>query len=337
MRHLRTLAALVAWVAVATAPVPTAAQNTSTAVPPVIDVHVHAMDDVGSWAAPMCPNTSKFTASDPRAQEAPVGWVQEECTPKLYPAAKGQYMTEVLAEMERLNVTAVVFGDPAGVQKWKDAAPARVIPGTSFGRGMQPGGRVPLDDLRTTFTKGGFRVMGEIGLQYEGLSPSDMSVDQYFALAEELDIPVAIHMGTGGSGRANVAMPKFRGSMGDPLLLEELLARHPKLRVQVMHAGYPLIDHMLTLLQASSHVYVDLAGLIWSYPLKEVNRYIERLVDAGFQDRVMYGTDQLVWPKLMAYSISIIQNADYLTPEQKRDILYNNAARFLRLEPAGSR
>jgi hypothetical protein len=28
----------------------------------------------------------------------------------------------------------------------------------------------------------------------------------------------------------------------------------------------------------------------------------------------------------MAYSISIIQNADYLTPQQKRDILYNNAA-----------
>jgi predicted TIM-barrel fold metal-dependent hydrolase len=34
----------------------------------------------------------------------------------------------------------------------------------------------------------------------------------------------------------------------------------------------------------------------------------------------------------MAYSISIIQNADYLTPEQKRDILYNNAVRFLRLD-----
>jgi predicted TIM-barrel fold metal-dependent hydrolase len=66
--------------------------------------------------------------------------------------------------------------------------------------------------------------------------------------------------------------------------------------------------------------------------LKEVNRYIQRLVEAGFEDRVMFGTDQLVWPKLMAYSISIIQNADYLSPEQKRDILYNNAARFLRLD-----
>ncbi len=332
MRHLSSLAALAACAAVVvTVPVATVAQNTSTSVPPIIDVHAHAMDDA-SWAQPMCPNTSKFTASDPGTKEGPIGWVQEECSPKLYPAAKGQYMKEVLAEMERLNVTAVVFGDPAGVQKWKDAAPARVIPGTAFNRGMQPGASVPVDELRSLFTKGGFKVMGEIGLQYQGLSPSDMSVDQYFALAEELDIPVAIHMGTGGSGRANITSPKFRASMGDPLLLEDLLARHPKLRVQVMHAGYPMIDNMLALLQASSHVYVDLAGLIWSYPIKEVNRYIERLVDAGFQDRVMYGTDQLAWPKLMTYSISIIQNADYLTTEQKRDILYNNAARFLRLE-----
>jgi predicted TIM-barrel fold metal-dependent hydrolase len=186
--------------------------------------------------------------------------------------------------------------------------------------------------LNIAFTRDGFKVMGEIGLQYQGTSPSDMSVDSYFALAEKLDVPVAIHMGTGGSGRANVAMPAFRGSAGNPLLLEELLARHPRLRVQVMHAGYPMIDNMLTLLQANSHVYVDIAGLIWSYPLKEVNRYIQRIVEAGFEDRVMFGTDQLAWPGLMAYSIGIVQNADYLTSEQKRDILYNNAARFLRLD-----
>ena len=77
---------------------------------------------------------------------------------------------------------------------------------------------------------------------------------------------------------------------------------------------------------------VDVAGLIWSYPIKEVNGYIQRIVDAGFEDRVMFGTDQMIWPKLMATSISVIQNADYLTPQQKRDILYNNAARFLRLD-----
>jgi len=68
-------------------------------------------------------------------------------------------------------------------------------------------------------------------------------------IAEELDIPVGIHMGTGGSGRANRSMPKFRGSMGNPLLLEDLLARHPKLRVWIMHAGYPMMEPLLTLLR----------------------------------------------------------------------------------------
>ena len=53
----------------------------------------------------------------------------------------------------------------------------RVIPGTSFNEGMNPGGRVPLDELRKDFTTGGFKVMGEIGLQYEGISPTDPSVD----------------------------------------------------------------------------------------------------------------------------------------------------------------
>jgi uncharacterized protein len=112
----------------------------------------------------------------------------------------------------------------------------------------------------------------------------------------------------------------------------ERLARHPKLRVQVMHAGYPMIDNMFTLLRANSRVYADLAGLIWGYPIKEVNRYIERLIDGAFEDRVMFATDQLVWPRLRAYSISIIQNADYLTAQQERAILYNNAAQFLRFD-----
>jgi uncharacterized protein len=40
---------------------------------------------------------------------------------------------------------------------------------------------------------------------------------------------------------------------------------------------------------------------------------------------------------MRATSISVIQNADYLTPRQKRDILYNNAARFLRLDKAEPR
>src|SRR5262245_44811529 len=130
MRHPIRALALAALAFLGVAPASTA-QNAAAAVPPIIDVHQPAMDDA-AWATPMCPNTSKFLASDPRGPESPSGWAPDECSPQLLPAAKGQYMKEVLADMERLNVTAVVFGDPAGVQKWREAAPKRVIPGTSF-------------------------------------------------------------------------------------------------------------------------------------------------------------------------------------------------------------
>ena len=46
----------------------------------------------------------------------------------------------------------------------------------------------------------------------------------------------------------------------------------------------------------------------------------------------MYGTDLLVWPKLLEISIGVIENANYLSFEQKRDILFNNAVRFFRLD-----
>ena len=311
------------------------AQNATSTRPPIIDIHVHAMMGIPG-AQPACANAPAFLASDPAKKEDRFGWRTVGCANPLLPArTPASYENEVLAEMERLNVTAVVMGDEKTVNRWKIDAPERVIRGTSFRADALSGDNkvAELKRLREAFTKGGFAVMGEVGPQYAGMSPSDPALDEYFALAEELDIPVGIHMGTGGSGRANITTPKFRGSMGNPLLLEDLLAKHPKLRLWIMHAGYPMMDNLLTLLQANSHVYVDVAGLIWSYPIKEVNRYIQRMVEAGFEDRVMFGTDQMMWPNLMAQSINIIETADYLTPEQKRDILYNNAARFLRLDP----
>lgn len=39
----------------------------------------------------------------------------------------------------------------------------------------------------------------------------------------------------------------------------------------------------------------------------------------------------MIWPETIPIALETIQQAPFLTEEQKRDILYNNAARFLRL------
>ena len=45
----------------------------------------------------------------------------------------------------------------------------------------------------------------------------------------------------------------------------------------------------------------------------------------------MFGTDQMQWPDAIGMAIEVIESAKSLTEEQRRDIFYNNAARFLRL------
>lgn len=296
---------------------------------PIIDVHVHAMKVNPAFAQDACPwFLSSMPGADPN--QPPPSFLNTDCaTPLKAAKTDKEFQDSLIATMKRLNITIVVSGDAGVIRNWqKAAAPGHVIPSISISSSKEMSVVAFTDSL----TSGFYKVMGEVAPQYEGMSPSDTSLDAYFAAAEKLNIPVGIHMGTGGNGMINISNPKFRASMGNPLLLEDLLARHPKLKVWVMHAGYPMIDNMIALMGANAYVYVDIAGMIWSYPLAEVNDYIKRLVQAGFEKRIMYGTDLLVWPKLLETSIGVIENANYLSDDQKRDIFYNNAVRFFRLD-----
>jgi hypothetical protein len=49
--------------------------------------------------------------------------------------------------------------------------------------------------------------------------------------------------------------------------------------------------------------------------------------------RVLFGSDQMIWPETLGMAIESIETAAFLTADQPRDIFFNNAARFLRLTP----
>jgi predicted TIM-barrel fold metal-dependent hydrolase len=282
-----------------------------------------------AFSSDMCPwFLSSMPGSDPG--QPPPAFVNTDCATPLKAAKSDKEFQDALIEtMKRLNMTIIASGDASIIRSWKKAAaPGRVIPSI----GISASKEMTVVAFTDSLSRGFYKVMGEVAPQYQGMSPSDNSLDAYFAAAEKLNIPVGIHMGTGGNGMANITSPKYRASMGNPLLLEDLLARHPKLKVWVMHAGYPMIDEMIALMGANAYVYVDVAGMIWSYPLAEVNDYIKRMVQAGFGKRIMYGTDLMIWPKLLETSIGVIENANYLSFDQKRDIFFNNAVRFFRLD-----
>jgi uncharacterized protein len=119
--------------------------------------------------------------------------------------------------------------------------------------------------------------------------------------------------------------------MHSALTIEDVFVKHPKLRVYIMHAGCPLIDDLLAVLYAHPQVYVDVGIIVYNQPRPAFYRYLQAIVDAGFSNRVMFGSDQMVWPGTIERAITVIEEAPFLSKRQKRDIFYDNAARFLRL------
>lgn len=323
---MKLIGRLIALSAVAAA-APAVGQDATR--PPIIDIHVHALPINEQFRSPMCPwFLGNMPGSGPKQE--PPAFINLDCARPLEAAESSEdYQAKLLEAAERLNVTMVVSGDDAMIRSMHAAAPERIVPSL----GISSASEMTVEAFRERLSGDFYQVMGEVAPQYEGVSPSDMSLDPYFAVAEELGIPVGIHMGTGGNGMANLLRPGYRASMGRPFLLEDLLARHPNLKIWVMHAGYPMIDEMIALMGANAYVYVDLAGFIWSYPLEEIHMYLWRLVQAGFGKRILYGTDLLLWPELLETSIGVIENANYLSAEQKRDIFFNNAVRFFNWDP----
>ena len=141
-------------------------------------------------------------------------------------------------------------------------------------------------------------------------------------------------MGIGPSGVIYMGSPRYRARLHSALLLEEALVRHPKLRVYIMHAGWPMIDDLLALMWGHPHVYVDVGAIVWVLPRAEFHRFLQRIVETGFGKRVMFGSDQMNGPGVIERGLDAIESAPFLTDSQKRDILYDNAARFLRLTDA---
>lgn len=300
------------WVLV---PASLAAQAQPAARPPVIDVHMHA----------------------------PLG-------PTPLEAVRGRIVAR-LAALDSLNVrAAIITGVPDMLRLWSEPAPDRLIPALLFPceNGRAPnGGREcfqasrefpDLAWIREEVRSRRIAAPGEITAQYLGIEPGDARLDPYFALAEELDIPVFIHLGLGPPGVAyetsSVAnkSPNFRAAAGNPLLLEEVLLRHKKLRVAVMHGGWPMQSEMLFILHQHPQVYVDLSAVQSLISLTEYYSYLKRLVDAGFGARIMFGSDAGSGSAgAIRRGIDSILQAEFLTESQKRDILCGNAAMFLRL------
>lgn len=305
--------------------------------PEIIDMHLHAqpVSDYGPTGKHFC---MEMLAEVPPYDPADGPWTQLWMDFQLDPGCSDpipqsesddELMRQTHTQMVEADAVGMISGPPEVVAKWMAFDADRFIAGRQFNLVREAD--VSPDDLATAFRAGKFTVLGEVTNQYHGIAPDADAMAPYWATCEELDIPVGIHMGTMPPGAAFFG-GTARVSIGDPRHIEEILAKHPKLRVYVMHAGMPYQESMIALMQAYPGLYVD-TGVLQAVLTEEAYAtMMRRFVDAGVIQRVMFGSDQMVWPGMIGRSIDVVRNCPTLTDEQKQMVLHDNAARFLRLD-----
>lgn len=297
--------AFVALLLPGTQPSPLAAQQP----PPIIDMHLHA--DLPPYD--IKPGTPALCRPEPCSDD-------DGAT-----AGPADTMKQSIAAMDRYNIVKAFLSglDLANVDKWVATNPKRFLAAPFIVKPDQ----YEVPKLRQEYASGRLQGLGEIAAQLNGIAPNAPALAPYFAMAAELDIPVLVH--TLGIGPY---LPNFRTAAGSPLLLEDVLVRHPTLRIYIENAGYPFRDDTIAMMSQYPQLHGDVSTITWVVPRTAFYDYLEALVRAGLGKRLMFGSDQMRWPQKIGEGIEAIREAPFLTEEQKRDILYHNAARFLRLE-----
>jgi Tat protein secretion system quality control protein TatD with DNase activity len=165
--------------------------------------------------------------------------------------------------------------------------------------------------------------IGEILSQYYGISPSDKLLHPYYALAEKYNLPIGIHTGLAGP---NHGCPNFRVGLGSPILMEDLILKFPKLKIWIMHSGYPFIEETVGIMSVYWNVYTDISVIANpdNIPYKDFYTTMKRLIDAGLENRLMFGSDN----GNIKQVIESVNKLDFLSSEQKEKIFHKNAEQF---------
>lgn len=274
------------------------------AAEPVIDMHLHV------WGKDQFP-------APPHMNEA-----------ANLPAAESQeaMISETLAQIDENNIVlALIHDDPDSIELLRSQDPSRFRALPEISTQSRP----ELARLKTLADAGEWHGIGEILTQYDGLEPTDAALWSYYDLANEHDVPVFWHSGLSFPGITRM-QPRFRADLGRPLRWEEIFIEYPDMRSVLVHAGYPYLDEILAIMLLYPSVYTDTGAITHVAPPEHFYRYYGALIDAGLGERIMFGSDQMGWPQSIGYSVDVIRNAPW-DEQTKRDILYNNAARFLRL------
>src|SRR6185312_4239837 len=201
---------------------------------PIIDMHLHALhgDELGPPPLFLCAPFLEWPLKDPQEDvQSYYARVQNKpsCPSPLRSGMNDTIMKRTIAILNQRNIYAVTNSISRDalevVEKWKQAGGERILPAIPFDPKC---GKPTVEELRQLVKSKRVMAFAEVGVQYEGIGVTDPRMEPYFALAEELDVPVGIHMGPGPPGAPYVVAPSYRMRLSSLLTLEDVLVRHPK-------------------------------------------------------------------------------------------------------------
>ena len=122
----------------------------------------------------------------------------------------------------------------------------------------------------------------KVGPIYQDIHPQDERFLALMARAEALGVPVLIHQGT--TFCSNVSL-----ELANPILLQPIALKFPKLRMLIAHMGHPWIAETLVLIRKQPHFYADISALYYR-PWQFYNALVLAM-EYGVLDKLLFGTD----------------------------------------------
>jgi hypothetical protein len=185
-----------------------------------------------------------------------------------------------------------------------------------------------LKQLERLYKNGTFKYLGETAFNSMGIDPADPRFDPYWELAQKYQIPIGFHADAGPYKRNMKETPNFNENYGNPLTLLPVLKKYPNLKIYLMHYPGKYFQENLTLMKKYKQIYCEITAVSMFAPKKVWEPRVKRLYKEGLGDRLMFGSDYV---GTIRKNIEIVYGLDWLTDQQKRNVFYNNAAKFLNL------
>lgn len=163
---------------------------------------------------------------------------------------------------------------------------------------------------------------------------NDHSLDPVFSYCQEVNKPILFHTGA--------SLPSHPDKFSQPLLLDEVAVRFPKLKIILAHSGRPFYQESAMLLRKHPNIYVDLCankGRTGGTALLEIALTFIKIYADGLK-KTLFASDFPVFSpaETLQNLIDIQQRPRFesldlpaITSEELDDILGNNAVSILKL------